>query len=283
MIFLSAVEKLTHLPRVSAIQFFNSLTGQLETEKVYGESFLTFAYGNPLGKIALHAYIKRPAFSAWYGKRMNQPSSRAKIQPFIDTYGLSTDEFAAPVDSFVNFNQFFYRKLKPSARPIDADPRSIVFPADGRHLAFPKASAIDSVFVKDQKFDLQQLLESEQLAARYRQGSLVLSRLCPVDYHRFHFPVTGTVSHTKVINQDTTAWVLGANYTMGAGKILAGYGQKQVDGAPKVKQFSLGYEYSLSKRTYIYADVSNKKGAPAVAPSTKTSINYYSLGVNHSF
>jgi predicted porin len=90
-------------------------------------------------------------------------------------------------------------------------------------------------------------------------------------------------SHTKVINQDTKAWVLGANHTMGASKFLAGYGQKQVDGLAKVKQFSLGYEYSLSKRTYIYADISNKKGAPAVAPSTNTSINFYSLGVNHSF
>lgn len=90
-------------------------------------------------------------------------------------------------------------------------------------------------------------------------------------------------SHTKVVNQDTKAWVLGANYTMGMSKILAGYGQKQVDGLEKVKQFSLGYEYSLSKRTYIYADISNKKGAPAIAPSTNTSINFYSLGVNHSF
>jgi predicted porin len=90
-------------------------------------------------------------------------------------------------------------------------------------------------------------------------------------------------SHTRLFNQDTKAWVVGANHTMGAGKILAGYGQKDVEGLDKVKQFSLGYEYSLSKRTYIYADISNKKGAPAAAPSTKTSINFYSLGVNHSF
>lgn len=200
MIFLYPPEKFTHVPRVSAIQFYNSLTNQTETEKVYGESFLSFAYGNPLGKIALHSYIKRPGFSQWYGSRMNRASSRQKIQPFIDTYGLSVDDFADPVSSFANFNQFFYRKLKPSARPIDADPRSIVFPADGRHLAFPNASAIDSVFVKGQKFDLSRLLQSEQLAARYRQGALVLSRLCPVDYHRFHFPYAGAASHTKLIN-----------------------------------------------------------------------------------
>jgi predicted porin len=90
-------------------------------------------------------------------------------------------------------------------------------------------------------------------------------------------------SHTKVLNQDTKAWVLGANYTMGASKFLAGYGQKSPDGLAKVKQASVGYEYSLSKRTYIYTDLSNKKGAPAIAPSTKTSINHIDLGINHSF
>jgi predicted porin len=70
---------------------------------------------------------------------------------------------------------------------------------------------------------------------------------------------------------------------MGAGKFLAGVGQKHTDGLEKVRQYSLGYEYSLSKRTYVYADISNKKGAPAVAPSTNTSINTYAVGVNHSF
>ena len=89
--------------------------------------------------------------------------------------------------------------------------------------------------------------------------------------------------HTRLLNQETKAWVLGANYTLGSSKFLAGYGQKDVDGLTKVKQASLGYEYSLSKRTYIYADLSNKKGAPAIAPATTTSINHYALGVNHSF
>ncbi|MES2322037.1 MAG: porin [Pseudomonadota bacterium] len=88
---------------------------------------------------------------------------------------------------------------------------------------------------------------------------------------------------TRPLNQDTKAWLVGANHTLGASKILAGYGQKQVDGLNKVKQISMGYEFSLSKRTYIYTDVSNKKGAPAVAPGSANSIKLYSLGVNHAF
>jgi predicted porin len=85
--------------------------------------------------------------------------------------------------------------------------------------------------------------------------------------------------HNRFANANTNAWVLGANYTMGPGKFLAGYGQKDTDGLQKVKQFSLGYEYSLSKRTYLYVDASRKKGL-TTAPST---VNHYDVGVNHSF
>ena len=85
--------------------------------------------------------------------------------------------------------------------------------------------------------------------------------------------------HTRLINPLTKAWILGANYTMGPGKFLAGYGQKSPDGVAKTKQLSVGYEYSLSKRTYLYADASHKKGGVQI-PQT---LNTYSLGVNHAF
>jgi len=77
--------------------------------------------------------------------------------------------------------------------------------------------------------------------------------------------------------------VLGANHTIGAGKILAGVGTKTTDGLSKVKQMTLGYEYSLSKRTYIYADVSTKKGAPISAANPKNNMKHIDLGINHSF
>jgi predicted porin len=89
--------------------------------------------------------------------------------------------------------------------------------------------------------------------------------------------------HSAIIDPKTKAWVLGANYTMGPGKILAGYGQKTPDGFAKTKQFSLGYEYSLSKRTYLYVDASSKKSALAATPSATSKINTYDVGMNHSF
>lgn len=183
---------------MKSIRYFNRHTGTHETEEIYGESFLRWAYGNPIGKLSLHAFVKRPAFSKWYGWRMSKPESAARVEPFVRKYGLDPDDFADPLPSFRSFNEFFYRKLKPAARPIDSAP--VVFPADGRHLGFPDISAIDSFFVKGQCFDLAALLDNAALAAKYAKGSLVLSRLCPVDYHRFHFPAAGVPSATRPLN-----------------------------------------------------------------------------------
>lgn len=81
--------------------------------------------------------------------------------------------------------------------------------------------------------------------------------------------------HIKAVNPETKGWLVGANYTVGAGRFLAGYGQKSPDGAVKTKQASLGYEYNLSKRTFVYADVSSKKAA--------TDVKYYGVGLHHNF
>ncbi|WOO42412.1 phosphatidylserine decarboxylase [Rubellicoccus peritrichatus] len=175
----------------NAIHFRNRYTGKTETEQVYGGHWLGWAYNNPLGRLTVSLAVARPWFSKWYGWRMRQPASQKKIFPFIEEYGLDAAEFLRPPDHFESFDQFFYRQLKPAARPIDSSPDSVVFPADGRHLGFQDTSRITQVFVKGQTFDLPKLLGDTNLAERFIGGSLVLSRLCPVDYHRFHFPAEG--------------------------------------------------------------------------------------------
>jgi predicted porin len=93
--------------------------------------------------------------------------------------------------------------------------------------------------------------------------------------------------HTNTLRPITRSWLVGATYAVGPGKVLAGYGQKHIEDAAKTKQLSLGYEYSLSKRTYLYVDASRKKDITTSTlqrtlanPST---VNYYNVGVNHSF
>lgn len=173
------------------IKYYNRYTHQLETETVYGEKWLRWTYHNPFGQLCLHTLVKRPLFSHFYGWRMNQKGSRSKVSDFIQKYDVNTNEFLERPESFRTFNEFFYRKLQPSARPIDKNENTIVFPADGRHLAIPDISKAEGFYLKGQHIHLEELVEDNtELSKRYQNGTLVLSRLCPVDYHRFHFPVT---------------------------------------------------------------------------------------------
>ncbi|MSR66812.1 MAG: phosphatidylserine decarboxylase [Pedosphaera sp.] len=182
------------------IEFFNRYTRRIETERVYGEAWLRWTLQNPFGKLALHLFAKRALFAAWYGWQMSRAGTRAKIAPFIAQFGLDTAEFVKRPEEFTSFNDFFYRKLKPGARPVAPDPSAVVFPADGRHLGFANAAAVSGVFVKGQRFDVDAMLVDTALADRYRNGAIVFSRLCPVDYHRFHFPVAGTPSEPRLLN-----------------------------------------------------------------------------------
>lgn len=183
-----------------AIQYYNRYTGEIETEAIYGESYLRWTYENPLGRLALNALVKRSLFSNWYGWRMDQARSRSKIAPFIDRYGVDMEECLESQESFKTFNEFFYRKLKPEARPLAEGARAVSLPADGRHLAIPDLSNVERVYVKGQGFQLDGFLGSAALAKRFEGGSAVISRLCPVDYHRFHAPVSGKLIEQRSIN-----------------------------------------------------------------------------------
>ncbi len=155
-----------------------------------GEAALRWVYGSHLGRLSLHVLIKRGIFSRLLGWSKNRATSRRDIAPFIEQYGINIEEALESPDSFGSFNEFFYRKLKAGARPLCAE-GCVALPADARHQAWQDASQMEGVFVKGQRFDLAALLGSEELAQRYAKGSIVLSRLCPVDYHRFHFPLAG--------------------------------------------------------------------------------------------
>jgi len=126
------------------------------------------------------------------------PWTKAKIKPFLNEYHVNSSEFLKSVEQFASFNDFFIRKLKPEVRPLA--PSSAIIPADGRYWFYPDVSTANDFIVKGKKFDLAKLLRSDALAEQYRKGSMVMARLCPSDYHRFHFPCDGTASESTLIN-----------------------------------------------------------------------------------
>ncbi len=188
------------------IVYYDRYRDELCEEKIYGESSLRWTYETMLGKASLHVLVKRIVFSRWYGWAMNRPSTRAKIAPFIEQYDLDPNEFVQAPEEFSHFNDFFARRLKPESRPIVTEEDTVVFPADGRHLCIPDLSQHDGLFVKGQWFDLPMLLGDAALAEQFSRGTLIMSRLCPVDYHRFHFPTSGTPGDSR--------WIRGPLYSV---------------------------------------------------------------------
>ncbi len=182
------------------ITYINRDTGRDETEEIFGEGALRWVYETALGRLSLAALVRRAWFSAIYGWHADRSASAAKVAPFIARYRLDTAEFADAPDAYATFNDFFYRKLKPGARPIAPGDATVVLPADGRHIGFQDASETPVVYAKGQAFDLAALLGDAALAEKYRHGAMVCSRLCPVDYHRFHFPAAGVPSTSRLIN-----------------------------------------------------------------------------------
>lgn len=187
-------------------RYFDRYAREMRTEPVYGEKWLRFAYENPAGRLALWLVVRRRLFSQWYGWKMNLGASSLKVLPFISKYDVDVEDFAKSAFDYKTFNEFFYRALKPDSRPIAPGDRVAVFPADGRHLAFPNIDTADGFYVKGAKFTLAELFaedglpEAERtLANRFAGGSMLISRLCPVDYHRFHFPVDGIPGEPRLL------------------------------------------------------------------------------------
>lgn len=96
------------------------------------------------------------------------------------------------------------------------------------------------------------------------------------------FAKTDKGSLATDIGADAKAWTISTIAQVGPGRLLAAYGQAKFDVSDsKYKKGAVGYEYPLSKRTFLYTDYIWKKGN-AVTSSTGSS-NTVDFGIDHSF
>jgi phosphatidylserine decarboxylase len=135
------------------------------------------------------------------GKKYDDPASVAEIEGFIAFHQLDMSEVLLPIEKFRNFNEFFYRALKPDARPCSAPdrPEIVTSPADCRSVVFNTLTEAQKIWVKGRDFTVDRLLAGTEDAKRYEGGALGIFRLAPQDYHRFHIPVDGVMGEPKLI------------------------------------------------------------------------------------
>ncbi|SPC62914.1 related to phosphatidylserine decarboxylase [Ustilago sp. UG-2017b] len=192
------------------------LSGELMEEKmqVYVRLGIRLLYQGARSRME-GARVKKMLknMSVKQGVKFDSPASAREIPTFIAFHKLNTDEIRDPLDSFQTFNQFFYRKLKPEARPNEEGDNAsrLVSGADCRMMAFPTVSEATRIWIKGRDFSIARLLgdaakDVADIEAYQTGGALAIFRLAPQDYHRFHCPADATVGKLT--------WMRGQYYTV---------------------------------------------------------------------
>ena len=173
------------------ITYFNRYTQRLEQEKVLGGHWVKWFYGHNYRRH--HGWMNLAAghlLSKLYGMYMNSARSKHLIPPFVQDYAINLNEFEA--EDFANFNQFFIRRFKPQARSWVTGKR-LAAPCQARYLAYATNLPDNTYPVKGEDLAPQLLLRDNPWASYFMNGPILIARLCPVDYHRFHYSDAGRV------------------------------------------------------------------------------------------
>ncbi len=164
-------------------------------------------------------------FATDWGNFLNKPESLTQdsLETFYETKDYQLWQYVGyeedidkryPSKTWMSFNQFFAREVKPGLRPVAGiyEDSIITAPAD---CTFQEKFYIDEyskIVVPDgssgikvkytHTYDVQDLLEGSPYKDYFRNGLFMHSFLGPSDYHRFHAPVRGTVLESRAIQAE---------------------------------------------------------------------------------
>jgi phosphatidylserine decarboxylase len=98
---------------------------------------------------------------------------------------------------FSNISEFFSIPINAKARPIGN--KKIVSPCDGKIIEQGKIIEGTIIRVKGTNYCTKELLQDELLSAKHKNGSYINIYLSPKNYHRFHIPCEGKITHIQHI------------------------------------------------------------------------------------
>jgi phosphatidylserine decarboxylase len=178
------------------VRYIDRISGREEREPVVAEGGLRWLYGGSLAARLARGLARRRWVSTLYGKLQDRPGSRRKIASLVRDAAIDASEAEHPPEHYDSLNAFFARRLAPGARPLVGDPEVVLSPADARVLAWQEL-ADGHVPVKGGVFPVEQLVGGGEVWRRVRGGAVIVLRLAPGDYHRFHFPASGVAGPSE--------------------------------------------------------------------------------------
>ena len=154
--------------------------------------FLRFLYNTIPGRYLLKLLVQ-PSVSRAAARFLSSAASRPLIGYYLRKYKI--DLTRCEKKTFNSFNDFFTRKKHIDICPDDL---SVISPCDG-YLSIYQIGDDLRMQIKHSAYTVEELLESNELASGFEGGICCVFRLEPQHYHRYLYPVSGTIQEEKVI------------------------------------------------------------------------------------
>ncbi|MBY0316843.1 MAG: archaetidylserine decarboxylase, partial [Bdellovibrionales bacterium] len=142
-----------------------------------------------LPKKMVSHYVGQVAYGQW-----PRPLSQLSVKAFAQLVGINTEEAEKPLSEYKNIGEFFSRKLKKGARPIQGER---VHPCDSRITQNGKIVSGVLIQAKGIKYTLDEFLPQSPWVGNMEGGNFTTYYLSPKDYHRVHSPVKGKIHWMK--------------------------------------------------------------------------------------
>lgn len=142
-----------------------------------------------LPKKQLSHYIGSVAYSQW-----PKPFADISVKLFAKLVGINVEEAEKPIEEYATVGEFFSRKLKPGARPIQG---TEIHPCDSRITQSGKIVEGVLIQAKGIKYTLEEFLPQTPWANTLERGTFTTYYLSPKDYHRVHAPKAGKIAWVK--------------------------------------------------------------------------------------
>lgn len=156
---------------------------------------LRFLYRTVPGRMVLKLLVQ-PKVSEVAGYYLSSRASKWIVPYYIRKHKIDMSDIDIPSGGFSSFNDFFTRKR--STECFDVTCGHLISPCDGlmSYIRIKENTVLD---IKNTKFTLNDLLKDHELARQFRDGTALVFRLTPADYHRYCYVANGKVLlHRKI-------------------------------------------------------------------------------------
>lgn len=153
--------------------------------------------------VGIPTQLSSPAWLTHSVEKLAKRKDPKMVESFIKKYGIdyaradrcgANNSVGTCAKKYTSLDDFFTRKVRGITVNANAD---VVSPADCRMVLFDDFPG-SGVWVKGKKWSASRLLKNSSVSDHHI-GAVGIFRLRPVDYHRFHTPVSGTVQSVKII------------------------------------------------------------------------------------